>query len=136
MLYAHPRVDPDPARIRFTGFGAYSLDFEVFAYVRTRDFGEFLEIAEDLNLRLMDIVAAAGTGFAFPSQTTYVERDAGIDRDRAATAEDRVRSWRERGELFLPGFPQEQVERLAGTLDYPPQGSPAARHAGDRRRRA
>ena len=131
MLYAHPRVDPDPARIRFVGFGAYSLDFEIFAYVRTRDFGEYLEIAEDLNLRLMDIVAAAGTGFAFPSQTTYVERDTGIDRERAAAAEGAVRAWRERGELYLPGFPREQVERLAGTLDYPPEGSPAASRSRD-----
>ena len=29
MLYAHPRVNPDPARIRFKSFGAYSLDLEI-----------------------------------------------------------------------------------------------------------
>ena len=31
LLYAHERVTPDPARIRFVGFGAYSLDLELFA---------------------------------------------------------------------------------------------------------
>ena len=131
MLYAHPRVDPEAARIRFVGFGASSLDFEIFAYVRTTDFGEFLEIAEDLNLRLMDIVAEAGTGFAFPSQTTYVERGEGVDRERGSAAEAKVRAWRESGELFLPRFPREQIDRLGGTLDYPPAGSPAARDASD-----
>ena len=131
MLCSHPRVDPDPARIRFVGFGAFSLDFEVFAYVRTQDFGEFLEIAEDLNLRLMDIVAAAGSGFACPSQTTYVESGGGIDRERGRAAEARVRAWRERGELDLPGFPREEIDRLGGSLDDPPAGSPEERRAGD-----
>jgi MscS family membrane protein len=127
MLYAHPKVDPDPARIRFTAFGAFSLDLEIFAYVRTRDFGEYLEIAEDLNLRLMDIVAASGTGFAFPSQTLYLGRDDGLDEKRSEQAEQEVRAWRERGELFLPRFPADRIASLAGTLDWPPKGSPAAR---------
>lgn len=38
LLYAHPKLTPDPARIRFVGFGDFSLDLEVFAYVRTTDF--------------------------------------------------------------------------------------------------
>jgi MscS family membrane protein len=129
LLYAHPRVDPSPARIRFTGFGASSLDLEIFAYVRARDYDDFLEVAEDLNLRLMDVVARAGTGFAFPSQTVYVRPDAGLDADTGKRAQEEVARWRERGELALPAFPSDRVERLAGTLDYPPKGS-ALRLAG------
>ena len=34
FLLSHPRVNPDPARVRFVGFGAYSLDLEVFAQAR------------------------------------------------------------------------------------------------------
>jgi MscS family membrane protein len=60
VLYAHPKVNPDPARIRFVGFGAYSLDLDIFAYVDVTDYSEFLEVAEDLNLRIMDIVEQAG----------------------------------------------------------------------------
>jgi MscS family membrane protein len=75
MLLAHPRVVPDPARIRFLGFGAYSLDLEVFAYVDATDYGEFLAVAEDLNLRIMKIVEENGASFAFPSQTLYLGRD-------------------------------------------------------------
>ncbi len=126
MLYAHPKVDPEPARIRFAGFGAYSLDLEIFAYVRTTDYGEFLAIQEDINLRIMDIVAASGTGFAFPSQTTYFARDTGLDATRQGAAEADVRAWRERGELFMPEFPPERIAALRATLDYPPTGSPAS----------
>jgi MscS family membrane protein len=67
MLHAHPKVDRDPARVRFTNFGPSSLDLDVFAYVKATDYGEFLGIAEDLNLRIMDIVKEAGSSFAFPS---------------------------------------------------------------------
>jgi MscS family membrane protein len=131
MLYAHPNVDPDPARIRFTGFGAYSLDLEIFAYVRVTDFGQFLEVAEDLNLRIMDIVAAAGSSFAFPSQTTYIENGQPLDTRRAQEVASTVKQWRERQELYIPRFPPEKINELRGTLDFPPAGSPLARTAGD-----
>jgi len=123
MLYAHPKVDPDPARIRFVGFGESSLDLEIFAYVRTADYGEYLEVAEDLNLRIMDIIERAGSGFAFPSQTMYVEHGEGLDPERARAAEDEVGRWREHNELFLPNFPPQAVAELKGSLDYPPKGS-------------
>ena len=120
MLYAHPRVDPDPARIRFVGFGAYSLDCEIFAYVLTADYGEFLAIREDIFLRIMDIVAASGSGFAFPSQTAYLGWDTGLDEARSRAAEAEVRARRERGEVYLPDFPAEKIAALRNTLPYPP----------------
>jgi MscS family membrane protein len=125
LLYAHPRVDPDPARVRFVGFGAYSLDLEIFAYVTTTDFGEFLAIRQDIYLRIMDVVAASGTGFAFPSQTTYLGRDGGRDAARSEKAEAEVQAWRERGELYLPDFPPEAIASLSATLPYPPSGAAA-----------
>jgi len=125
LLYAHPRVDPAPARVRLIGFGAYSLDVEVFAYVRTSSFDEFLAVREDLYLRFMDVVAASGTGFAFPSQTLYVASDAGMDHERADAAEARVREWRARGDLCLPEFPPARVAALQASLDYPPNGAAA-----------
>jgi MscS family membrane protein len=123
MLYAHPRVDPRPARIRFVNFGAYSLDLEIFAYVLTADYDEFLAIQEDIYLRIMDIVEQSGTGFAFPSQTTYLARDHGLDAAKREAAEAQVAAWRRAGALHLPDFPPEAVSALQGTLDYPPQGS-------------
>jgi MscS family membrane protein len=126
LLYAHPRVLPDPARIRFVGFGDWSLDLDVFAYVDTSDYGEYLEIAEDLNLRIMAIVEQAGSALAFPAQRTCVETGAGPDAERARAAEARVGEWRQRGELYLPRFPETVVAELSGSVPYPPEGSPEA----------
>jgi MscS family membrane protein len=130
MLLAHPMIDPDPARVRFVGFGAYSLDLEVFAYARTSDWNEFLQIREDVYLRIMGIVEEAGTGFAFPSSTTYVGRDEGLDEKAAREAEARVANWRDESALPFPEFSPDQRAALLDTLDWPPEGS----HGRPRRR--
>ena len=72
LLLEHPEWSRDSVRVRFLGFGSSSLDVEVFAYIPVLDFGNFLEIQEELLLRIMDAVQAAGTRMALPSQTTYV----------------------------------------------------------------
>ncbi|HVP00302.1 MAG TPA: mechanosensitive ion channel family protein [Bryobacteraceae bacterium] len=72
MLAAHRLVDPHSVRVRFLRFGAASLDVEVFAYVLSADFPHFLEVQEELLLKVMDVVDKAGTKIAIPAQTTYV----------------------------------------------------------------
>ena len=129
MLYAHPKVSPDPARIRFIGFGASSLDLEIFAYVLGENFDEFLEVQEDLSLRIMDVVQEAGAAFAFPSQTLYFARDTAPDEKTVRSAEEQVRKWEGAGELPVPRFPPERIAALRGTIDYPVNGS-AQRRAG------
>jgi MscS family membrane protein len=127
LLLGHPRIHPDPARVRFVGFGAYSLDLEIFAYAATTDFNEFLAIREDLFLRIMEVVAESGTSFAFPSQTIYAATDTGMDEGRARAAESAVRQWRAERRLYLPDVPPEVARALADTLRYPPDGSATGR---------
>ena len=81
-------------------------------------------MGEDLNLRIMDIVSQAGTALAYPTQTLSLEHGAQANEDAARAAEEKVREWRDKGELFLPGFPEEKILELRGTLSYPPEGSP------------
>lgn len=126
MLIGHPRIHPEPARVRFVGFGAYSLDVEVFAYALTSDYNEFLAIREDVYLRMMQIVLRSGAGFAFPSQVNYLARDTGPDAKLTRQAEQAVAAWRQESRLPFPDFPSEEVRHLDGKLDYPPEGSPQA----------
>ncbi len=126
LLLSHPFIDPEKARVRFVGFGAFSLDLEVFAYVKTRDRAEFLGIREDLWLRVMDIVKQSGTEFAFPSQTLYFSRDGGLDSDRTKAAEAQVHQWRNEGRLPFPNFSPEQVPQKRGTVTDPPPGATGA----------
>ncbi len=123
IFYAHPRVNDDPARVRFLGFGASSLDIEIFAYVHANDYNEFLEVQEDLNLRVFDVVNESGSGFAFPSQTIYMAQDQGLDKAKTKTAEKQVKDWIANNDLQIPRFDFETIKDLEDTLSYPPEGS-------------
>lgn len=123
MLYEHPQVENDAARIRFARFGSSSLDLDVFAYVRSGDMAGFLEVQEDLLLRIMDIVERSGTGFAFPSSTTYLARDSGLDKDKTQEAIGAVKRWREQDELPFPNFHPSRISGFENRIEYPPPGS-------------
>jgi MscS family membrane protein len=71
LMVGQRGIDVESVRVRFFRLGASSLDVELFAYVFATDWGHFLEIQEQLLLRVMEIVDEAGTGVAFPSQTVY-----------------------------------------------------------------
>ncbi len=126
MLYAHPKVLSEPLSVRFTGFGDASLDLDVFAYIGVTDYYESLEVAEDLNLRIMDLVAEAGTELAIPAQIQYEVPGRLLDDKHVRDVESRVREWRSQRALYLPHFPPDTIAQLKGSLDYPPVGSPGS----------
>ena len=90
---------------------------EIFVYLDTGDWFEFMGIQEDVLLRVQDLIEAAGTDFAFPSQTTYLSQDSGIDRERSKAAEAQVKAWRSKDKLPFP--------------EFPPKGSPNDSSASD-----
>lgn len=72
LLSEHPSVDFDSVRVRLVRLGVGSLDVDIFAYIFTRDWNEFLKIQEELLLGIMEVVEKAGTGMAFPTQRLYL----------------------------------------------------------------
>jgi MscS family membrane protein len=123
LLYEHPKVETEDARNRFIAFDESALTMEIFCYVLTRDFNEFMAIREDMLLRIMDILAAAGTGLAFPSQTVYLGRDTGIDKEKAEQVARQVQEWREGNKLPFPDFPPAEISEFSNSLPYPQPGS-------------
>jgi MscS family membrane protein len=123
LLYEHPKVETQGARSRFVSFDESAMTVEIFCYVLTRDGDEFLAIREDLLLRIMDIVDAAGTGFAFPSQTVYLGRDIGVHKEKAEKVAREVQKWREGNLLPFPDFKPEDISEFSNSLPYPQPGS-------------
>ncbi|RNI29208.1 mechanosensitive ion channel family protein [Rufibacter latericius] len=123
ILYAHPKIDPESARVRFVGIGASSYNLEVFSYVMTADYNEFLEIQEDLLLRMMDVIDASGTGFAYPTQTILMGRDSGLSEEKTQATVGKVKQWRDADDLPLPRFSPERIESLRNTIPYKEKGA-------------
>jgi small-conductance mechanosensitive channel len=130
LLLQHPLVTEEPARARFIGFGDHSVKIEIFAFVATTDWNQFLAVREDIFLRLIDIVEESGTGFAFPSTVNYLARDGGIDDERKQRAEAAMEQLRQDNKLPFPEFDQGTRQAYRDSLDYPPRGS--ASSSGDR----
>ncbi len=127
LLYEHPKVETQGARNRFISFDESALSMEIFCYILTQDYGQFLTIKEDILLRIMDIVDAAGTSFAFPSQTVYLARDTGLNKEKAELASRQVQKWRESSQLPFPDFPPEEISEISDSLPYPQPGSAVVR---------
>ncbi len=69
--FAHP---PEVATfVRIDSFNDSSIDLMLYCFTRTTDWGEWLKIKEALALDIKEIVESAGSGFAFPSQSVYLE---------------------------------------------------------------
>lgn len=59
--------------IRIDSFSDSSIDMLVQAFTETNDWSEFLRIKEELAVSIKEIVESNDAGFAFPSQSLYVE---------------------------------------------------------------
>jgi MscS family membrane protein len=77
LLASHPRLETGSARFRLVDFGQQAIELELFAYLLTADWPEFLAMREDLLLQVAGIVESAGSAFAHPTQFIYVDPDGG-----------------------------------------------------------
>ncbi len=76
-LWSNPAFAKPPATalfVRVDTFNASSIDFLIYTFTNTTNWGEWLALKEELALEIMNIIEKAGTGFAFPSRTVYMQQ--------------------------------------------------------------
>jgi len=123
LLYSHPKVESNTVRVRLIDVAGAAPTVEIFAYVLTQDFNEFAAVREDVLLRIMDIVDNSGSGLALPAQTLYIGRDAGLAKDKAGSAVQKIAELRDDKKLPFPDFHKEEISSFKGSIDYPPKES-------------
>ncbi len=74
VLREHPKVWPDAVVVRFKELAASSLDIEIMAWFTTSSWPEFQLIRQEILLRFMEVVEAAGSSFAYPTRTVHLAR--------------------------------------------------------------
>ncbi|MFO1072138.1 MAG: mechanosensitive ion channel family protein [Geminicoccaceae bacterium] len=130
LLIGHPKVAKDGLSVRLKALSPGALDIAVNAYITTRSNDEWLAVREDLLLRMLEIVAAAGTALAQPAQTLHLARDPGLDPARSSAAATEVARWRAHGNLPFPDFDPGEQGEMTDTLPWPPVGSALRRDHG------
>jgi MscS family membrane protein len=81
LLNSHEQVLQNNHRVRFKEIADDALLVEVYAYLATTDWAEYLEFAEDLNIQILEIVARAGTSLSLPARTLHVEQTTAGERN-------------------------------------------------------
>ena len=91
MLSEHPKVEASSARVNLAEFGERALNLEFFCYIFTTDLPEFTVIREDILLRMMEIVAQAGSSLVVPSRMLLIGSTP-TEQGKDMTGE-KVRQW-------------------------------------------
>ncbi|MDX1810064.1 MAG: mechanosensitive ion channel family protein [Sulfurospirillaceae bacterium] len=73
MLKNHKDIHQDTIMVNFDEFESSALSIFCYFFTTTTNWGEFLAVREDINLKIMGIIEANKASFAFPSQSIYVE---------------------------------------------------------------
>ncbi len=75
MLKKHQDISQDATMlVRFDKFEDSSLSIFIYTFTSTANWDRYLEIKEDVNIKVMKIVENYNADFAFPSQTLYIEK--------------------------------------------------------------
>ena len=74
MLKNHPSIaQKETMLVNFTSFDDSSLGIFIYTFSNTANWAGYMNIKEDINLKIMKIIEDNDTEFAFPSQSLYVE---------------------------------------------------------------
>jgi MscS family membrane protein len=84
MLDEDPAVESGSSRLRVANIAGAAFELELFAFVKTGDFGKFTGFRQEIILKIAGIVEAAGTRFAAPTRLTYQAKDPGVGTDKAS----------------------------------------------------
>lgn len=69
LINQHNFIDKESSRVRFLEFGEYAQELELYVYIKTKNFVEYLEHREDINLKINDIIEAAGAHLTVPASS-------------------------------------------------------------------
>ena len=74
MLRSHEGIaQKETMLVNFTSFDDSSLGIFIYTFTNTANWAKYMDIKEDINLKIMKIVEENNSSFAFPSQSLYVE---------------------------------------------------------------
>lgn len=87
ILQEHPNVDATGVPLRFTTISQQAYSLEIFAYVLTPDYNEYLQVQSELLLEILEAASRLGVGFAVPFQESInvPAPESGSDSHPAAT---------------------------------------------------
>ena len=119
LFAAHPMVRQDTVSIRLADIEAATAVVRLDAGILTRDYLEYLAVAEDLNLRIIEIVHQNGAIFSGPGQVLQIRDFQQAGEEKLQEVEAKLEVWRQGEGLPFPDLSEEEKRELKNTLEYP-----------------
>ena len=119
LFAAHPMVRQDTVSIRLADIEAATAVVRLDAGILTRDYQEYLAVAEDLNLRIIEIVHQNGAIFSGPGQVLQLRDFQQAGDDKLEEVQAKLEVWRQGDGLPFPDLSDEEKHRLKSSLEYP-----------------
>jgi len=123
MFNAHPKIQQDTVSIRLENIEAATAVLRVDAGVMTTDFQEYLAVAEDLNLRIIELVHGNGAIFSGPGQVLQLRDFYQASGETLAEVDAKLAQWSDQSQLPFPDVSSEHKAQIKDSLEYPPKGS-------------
>ena len=119
LFAAHPMVRQDTISIRLADIEAATAVVRLDAGILTRDYEEYLAVAEDLNLRIIEIVHQNGAIFSGPGQVLQIRDFQQAGEEKLQEIEAKLEVWRQGEGLPFPDLSEEEKRALKNSLEYP-----------------
>jgi MscS family membrane protein len=75
MLHTHKNISQkETLLVNFESFGESALNIFVYTFTNTSNWERYLNIREDIHMKIIQIVEKNGSSFAFPSRSIYMEQ--------------------------------------------------------------
>ena len=119
LFAAHPMVQQNTISVRLADIEAATAVVRLDAGILTRNYEEYLAVAEDLNLRIIEIVHQNGAIFSGPGQVLQIRDFQQASETKLQEVEAKLEGWRQGDGLPFPDLSDQEKQQLKGSLEYP-----------------
>ncbi|MGR5294386.1 mechanosensitive ion channel family protein [Vibrio mediterranei] len=128
VLLQHPKVEPEPIRVRFCGIGEFAILVNTMCYIHCKDNEEFLSIQEDILFLMAQKIETIGAQLAFSTQYQFAGHLSETDQGLAEEAKQIVENWHTTNNYPFPDFSYEYKHEIKSSTVFPANTSSVNRH--------
>ncbi|QOY37968.1 mechanosensitive ion channel family protein [Anaerobacillus isosaccharinicus] len=81
LLKNHLEIHQETIFVKFDGFERSRLNIFLYFFTKTTNYGEFLKVKEDINLRILEILEKEGVAIAIPTRNLFVDKKGRLNKD-------------------------------------------------------
>ncbi|WP_439106271.1 mechanosensitive ion channel family protein [Congregibacter sp.] len=119
LYLSHEDAMQETVSIRLKQVEAATAVIRIDVGIRTTDYQRFLAVAEDLNLRMIELVHEAGAVFSGPGQVLQVRDFYRASEEKIAEVHAQLESWKSEERLPFPDYTAAEKAALQGAIELP-----------------